>query len=164
MSSDIKSVQLFDALRIEDQKMVQLGEALEKAQADFAVGSVRYAAVRDMVWKTSGNPYQRPDAAKLLPSKGKYRYVEMPIGDAAMHVLKEETEPMIVGIILLRLYESGLRGADGGLADGRSLNAALMTMVRTGQVKKIDPAKEDGLTRYEPVIDEPDASDWEDEG
>lgn len=164
MSSDIKHIQLLDALRVEDQKIVQLGEALEKAQADFDVGSVRYAAVRDMVWNTLGDPFQLPEADKVLPSKGKYRFLGMAMGDAVMHVINEESHPVHIATLRILLHEGGLRDESGREADGRSVNAALMTLVRTGQVRKIDPEEEDGLNHYEAVIDESDASDWEDEG
>ncbi len=159
MSNDIMGSQLMEALHIEDVAIVQLGEALAKAKTSFEVGSVRYAAVRDMVWHRLGDPYQRPEAKQLLPSKGKYRFIGMAIGDAVMHVLVEEGSPIPLGIIALRLFEGGMRGEGGGFIDGRATNAALMTMVRTGQVNKIE-MEEDGPTHYEPMP-EPKEPEWE---
>ena len=155
MSNDIRDRQLLDALRVEDEKIVQLGQALEKAQADFAVGGVRYAAVRDMVLDKLGDPYKKPAAEKLLPSKGKYRLLGMSMGDAVMHVISQESEPVHLATMRVRLHNGGLRDESGREVDGRSVNAALMTMVRTGLLHKIEPEKEGGMPHYELLFEEP---------
>ena len=152
-----ETTQLMELLRVEDEAIVQLGQELETAKINFEVGGVRYAAVRDMVWERLGNPYRMAGADTFLPSKGRYRYLGMPVGDAIMYVIFEEGQPISLPEIGTRLFDGGMRGAEGGFIDGRAANAAVMTLVRTGQVKKIEMAG-DELTHYELM---PAAPEWE---
>ncbi len=154
MSRDIQTQQLWKALKVEDQKITEAGNALEVAKMDFDIESVRYAAVRDLLrYRLGKNPYSTPVGANL-PSEGAYRYLDMPIGDAVLEVLDGVDGPLSARDVAMFLSQGGAR-----FEDGRVINAALMTFVRTEQITKI--IGKDGEIAHFEALHEPD---WEDNG
>lgn len=124
----------------EDKALVKADEALKQARINFEVASEKFAAVRDVVARHLGHNPTNQDALKCraqFPSKGRFRFIHMAIGDAAVAALRESDEPMALEEIATAVVKGGLR-APGAV---RAVNAALMN---TSGVEKT----EDGKYRY----------------
>lgn len=114
---------------IQDEARVSVAQAeLDVAQAKFQIASRRYAATRDWVVLTLGNPYDKTfawpadiDIGNL--QLGKFRFIHMRIGDAVKEVLRESDHPLDLAEIRAKLYMGHLR-----TATPRSVNAALMQL------------------------------------
>ena len=130
---------ILEALYAEDRKITELGKAVEKAQQECEIGTARYAAVRDMVREAiNRDPYSQHLALYEAPidedlvSDGRYRFLLMPMGNAVLEILAEANDSLSVPQVKKALLKGGVKDVDG-----RAVNAALMTLVRTERVKKI---------------------------
>ena len=123
----VKMVYLLDL--IEDEKQLADAEAeLNVARAKFELASRKYAAARDWVTQRLGNPYSAQfewpgdlaeQRAKLV-LWGKYRFINMQVGDAVKEVLREADHPLALGEIVKKLNRGRM------LTNPRAVNAALM--------------------------------------
>ena len=152
MNNDIARKRLMEELLAEDQKITDLGLALETARMNFEIGSVKYAAVRDMVQERLGDPYSMPESV-ALPSKGKYRFLAMPVGIGVIQTLKEKGALAASEILEL------LKGGGATDLDGRAVNAALMTMVRVSLVTKFEVDGEEAVPYFEITAEEEEDED-----
>jgi len=138
---------LMAELADEDDAIRDAARALEQARVRFEVASQKYAAVRDVVAAHLGHNPTNQDALKCgvqFFSEGRFRFIHMAIGDAAVAALRESDEPMALEEIATAVVKGGLR-VPGAV---RAVNAALMN---TSGVEKT----EDGKYRYvEPVEEE----------
>jgi hypothetical protein len=134
---------LVKELAKEDEALVEAAQDLQRARTQFEVTSRKYAAVRDVVAK---HMHCSPYTVNLIPygagrsaflSNGRYRFIHMTPGDAAVAGLKESEEPMTLDEIVDKLKGGGFH-----VADPRSINAALM---KTSRIQKT----KDGRYRYE---------------
>lgn len=116
-------------------------QELTDARTKYNVSTRKYAAVRDMVTELLGfSPYPKDSvewpakALQLRPKPfGKWRFIHMKPGDAAVAALKEVEEPITLDEIVERLLGGGMR-----LLTPRSINAALM---RTSGIEKTEDGK-----------------------
>jgi hypothetical protein len=139
---------LMRELAHEEQVLIHADQALHEARIRFEVATEKYAAVRDVVARHLGrNPGRElvkdeQGVSRML--NGRYRFIHMSPGDAAIAVLRESDEPMALNEIANAMMKGGLRFPDMM----RTVNAALM---KTGGVKKT----EKGTYRYiEPKAEE----------
>lgn len=132
---------LIEELHDDDQAVVDAEFRLREARAKFEVASHKYAAIRDIVTRRIGfSPYSvRIDLVinPLLgspvefPSKGRFRFLHMPVGDAVIAALIDATDPMSLDQIVATLRGGGVGGSDEVLT--RSVNAALMRKTGIGK-------------------------------
>lgn len=129
---------MLEALEAEDAKITELEQAVVRAQQEFQVQAARYAAVRDMLRNAIRHDpyclYVAGDASPIgegLVSDGRFRFLLMPIGQAVLQILAEANISQPVQEIKKALLKGGVPHVDG-----RAINAALMTLVRTGRVHK----------------------------
>lgn len=126
-AQSVRTVYLLDL--IEDERKLAEAEAeLSAAGAKFELASRKYAAARDWITHCLGNPYSTQfewsrdlaeEKAKLV-LWGKYRFINMQVGDAIKEVLREADHPLALGEIVLKLNRGKMR------TNPRAVNAALM--------------------------------------
>lgn len=138
----------------EEANLVNADNALRDAITNFKIASQKYSAIRDMVTTHLGNsPY---DGSVLWPAnlelpdeldRGKFRFMHMKTGPAVDEVLAEANNPMNKHEINHNLFKGGhakgrgLSTSDVNSMDSRAVNAAVMTLVRTDKVEKVDGEK-----------------------
>ncbi len=123
--------ELVGELRNDDATLVRADHELREARMRFEVTSRKYAVMRDIVSRRLGfSPYaksialpDREDQVKFA-SRGRYRFIHMDVGDAAVAALDEAEEPVTLEELVATLRNGGI----GYPADQlpRMLNAALM--------------------------------------
>lgn len=132
---------LLRELAHEEQVLMEADQTLHEARTRFEVASQKYAAVRDVVARHLGrnptNEVVKDQEGIFKKLSGRYRFIHMSPGDAAVAVLRESDEPMALNQIANAMMEGSLRFPDML----RVVNAALM---KTGGVEKT----EDGMYRY----------------
>jgi hypothetical protein len=135
-----------DALIIElakeEAEVAEADRKLQLARMEFDLATRRYAAVRDYVTGRLGSsPYlvtvKWPEPyTKHTAYRGRYRFVHMEPGDAAIAALKETDTSMSLEEIVARVLNGGLRME--GVPVSRVINAALM---RTSGIEKTEDGK-----------------------
>lgn len=138
VSPDRMTSHLIKVLVDEDALMRGAADALDQARTNFEVELRKYAAIRDMVASHTGmDPYgteMQPYLSRggwTLQTEGRYRFAHMTPGDAVTMLLKAAPEPITLENIVAQLNAGGLSVAP------RGVNAALMTLVRTGDAEKV---------------------------
>ena len=140
----------------EEGALVVANAELDRALVRFRVLSHKFAALRDVIARQIGvNPYSRsvqwPDKGLPTPEephmivgiRGKFRYIHMKPGDAAVELLMEADKPLLLQEIIEGLQAGGMKDASP-----RAINAAL---INTGGVAKT----EEGLYTFaEPSVED----------
>jgi hypothetical protein len=126
-------------------RMAEAREQMREASAEYEVQMIKYAALRDaanMKYGEANSPYLHPDdwpEDVEIEERGRFRFVRMPAGEAAVLVLAQQRDPMTLAEILQAIREGG------GYAEARSINAALQGK---NNVVRIDPEQEGGVATY----------------
>jgi hypothetical protein len=120
-------------LQKEDIALNEAEHAMEKARFDFQLALRRYALVRDVVRERFAiNPYLPEDIEayadeleemvdnQWFPTRGRFRFVHMPPGDAIVAALEEADEPLTLDELVALLRKGGMH-----VQDARTINAAL---------------------------------------
>lgn len=131
---------MMTALAQEDKALVEMRRQLDDARAQWEVASRKFAAVRDLAAERLGrNPYTVDpiEYDVTFASEGRFAFLLMNPGDAAVEVLRASENPMTLEEIYMAARAGGLRAATP-----RMLNAALM---KTTGVKK----SKDGRYEFE---------------
>lgn len=128
--------------------MLEVYAEYSEIRAKWEVASRKYAAVRDMVRSYIGkDPYRVPLESFLVvgndpseyqsfPSKGRFRFLYMPVGDAAYVALQEAETPQSLEDLVKTLRAGGIGNVPEILT--RALNAALM---RKSGIEKTEDGK-----------------------
>ena len=124
---------------IEGERALAHSEAeLNAARAKFELASRKYGATRDWITQCLGNPYsiqfEWPVDVETDSIDedlwGKYRFINMQVGDAIKEVLREAGQPLDLSEIVSKLNKGKMR------TNPRAVNAALMKA--TGVAKNND--------------------------
>lgn len=144
--SDVFEEGLLDELAKAENELETANDALKMAEAKFDVARLKYCAIRDAVTRFYGHsPYIREGKfVRNVPLAdgftwrefGKFRFINMALGDAIAGVLKEVGEPMALLEIIERLRDGHVSTEPEKLR--RATNAALM---RTKGIKKTEDGK-----------------------
>ena len=121
-----------------ERKLADAEAELNAARAKFELASRKYAAARDWTTECLGNPYSTqfewPDELSIELTNsglwGKYRFINMQVGDAIKEVLRETGDPLSLAQIVVKLNRGKMR------TNARAVNAALMKV--TGVAKTMD--------------------------
>jgi len=137
---------MLDELAKADNELEIANDTLEMAEAKFDVAQLKYCAIRDAVTRFYGHsPYIREGKLKgRVPvgdgfawrEFGKFRFINMALGDAIVDALIEVEEPMTLLEIIQRLHDGHVSTKPEKLR--RAVNAALM---RTKGIKKTEDGK-----------------------
>ena len=138
---------LLEALREDEKALAQADQALRIARTAYDVSSRRYAAMREAVRVRLGtSPYSIrvvwPPSSNGPPNY-RFRYIELPVGDAVTEVLEDSDNPLTLEEIVSRLSAGGLY-----YRDTRAANAAL---INQKGIHKSD----DGHYSYKPEEESP---------
>jgi len=120
------------ALFNEDSALAEAQRQLDAARIAYQLASRKFKAIRDMFIEYYGvNPYSLiPETygAPHFVSEGRFRFLGMNPGQAAVQLLMEASEPLTADAII-----KGLR--DGGLyvPDARTVSTALIRQGNVGQ-------------------------------
>src|SRR5262249_48134118 len=101
----------------------------------YEIASKKFAVQRDVVTRYLGrSPYEHGSTVFILlsqnphrvefQSKGRFRFVNMEVGEAATMVLRESTEPITLDEIVATLQRGGMGTAFPNVT--RSVNASLI--------------------------------------
>ena len=105
---------LVDELVREDERLKKARETYLEAKTQWDIAAARYCAVRDVVTKQlDGSPYKDGQWFRTVqdgfgneervpvefPTGGRYRFLNMTLGDALEQVLSESDGPMTLGDI-----------------------------------------------------------------
>ena len=162
LGQDTVSQGLLRALRGDEIALARALEAFWEARANYDVASRRFGAMRDAIReRLEVNPYSTkvtwpqvtPQEIAFDPQletyqPGRFRYIHLKIGDAALDVLRESSEPLELGQIAQKIIDGGLHHKDA-----RAVNAAL---INTKDIKKLDDAR----YIYEKEADPEDDLPW----
>ncbi len=142
---DVMIRRLMTALAQEDKALVEARRQFDDARAQWEVASRKFAAVRDLAAERLGrNPYTVDplEYDVTFVSEGRFAFLRMNPGDAAVEVLKISKDPMTLEELYEAIREGGFRAMTP-----RMLNAALMKT--TGVMKS-----NDGKYEYEGPVEE----------
>jgi len=136
---------LMMALSREDAELMEMKRQLDAIRIGWQLATRKYTAVRDLFIEKFGvNPYSlNPDefGASSFQSSGRFRFILMNPGEAAMQVLRETENELS-----LEEITGFLRGGGLGFTDARTVSAALMKKGGITQTKE-------GKYRYDPQVD-----------
>ena len=135
-SSDLAARAYLAALQLEDKTLMGTRQALDNALFAWQLAKRKYASVRDLFIENHGlDPYfldWSEFGAQEPPSGGQYRFIDMNPGEAAVQVLIAAGGPLDLAQIQDELRSGGLN-----FADARTINAALMALIRKGDAIQI---------------------------
>jgi len=130
------------ALYNEDAALAEAHRQLDAARVAYQLASRKFKAIRDMFIEYYGvNPFSLvPETygASHFVSEGRFRFLGMNPGQAAVQILMEASEPLTADAIIKRLRNGGLY-----VPDARTVSTAL---IRQGNVAQTA----DGRYQYAP--------------
>jgi hypothetical protein len=136
------NIELINQLIKDDSSVTEAELELKRAQAHWEVVSRRYAVLRDIVTRRIGfSPYQPNEPLTLgndtddvwFPSQGRFRFLGLTPGDAAVAALEEASEAITLDTMVRLLRSGGIRGTDEGIT--RAINASLMKKEGVGKTE-----------------------------
>jgi len=135
--------ELIEEFAGEDQRLEQADAAMKRARMQFEMAAAKYAAIRDVVRKRIPvNPYWGPVTSRgtrlPFPTGGRFRFINMTIGAAAILALQLAREPITLEDLSTTLRAGGLHRSAS--FDLRTLYATLTnhkSVAKTGD----DPPK-----------------------
>lgn len=126
-------------LSAEDRSVWEAKVAMERTSAAYKAAAKKFMAIRDLVTEQlGGSPYSEDLPSNEYPTEGRLRFVGMAPGEACSQLLMEvlakdvdQKKPLSLARMLIALRKGGLDEVDS-----RTINAALMAMVKRGEVIK----------------------------
>lgn len=140
--TDHVHARLVRQLQSDDAALAEADRALRQAQADYEIAGKKYAVQRDVtIRRLMFDPYAKGSRVIVhddfggeeieFESRGRFRFIHMDVGDAAMVVLTEVTEPLYLESLVLILRRGGISGTTAGLT--RAVNASLINKAGVGK-------------------------------